>query len=64
MDDGDQPVTDRSRHRAETTNNPPATERVLGRREVPAGPVAPNQTAWVEYQPYGVVGVIGPGTSR
>ena len=35
-------------------------ERVLGARDVPAAPVAPNQHAWVEYQPYGVVGVIGP----
>lgn len=35
-------------------------ERVLGRRDVPAAPAAPNQEAWVEYQPYGVVGVIGP----
>ena len=35
-------------------------ERVLGRREVPGSPTVPNQRAWVEYQPYGVVGVIGP----
>jgi aldehyde dehydrogenase (NAD+) len=35
-------------------------ERVLGRRDVPAAPVAPNQRAWVENHPYGVVGVIGP----
>ncbi|MFI0990399.1 aldehyde dehydrogenase family protein [Streptomyces exfoliatus] len=35
-------------------------ERVLGRREVPANPTTSNQRAWVEYQPYGVVGVIGP----
>ncbi|MGW7132472.1 aldehyde dehydrogenase family protein [Streptomyces bobili] len=35
-------------------------ERVLGRREVPGSPTTPNQRAWVEYQPYGVVGVIGP----
>ena len=35
-------------------------ERVLGRREVPAAATVPNQRAWVEYQPYGVVGVIGP----
>lgn len=35
-------------------------ERVLGRREVPDSPTVPNQRAWVEYQPYGVVGVIGP----
>jgi aldehyde dehydrogenase (NAD+) len=35
-------------------------ERVLGRRDIPAGPVASNQQAWVEYRPYGVVGVIGP----
>ncbi|MEU4488536.1 aldehyde dehydrogenase family protein [Streptomyces purpurascens] len=34
--------------------------RVLGRRDVPASPTTPNQRAWVEYQPYGVVGVIGP----
>ncbi|MER7690370.1 aldehyde dehydrogenase family protein [Streptomyces sp. NPDC097610] len=35
-------------------------ERVLGRRDVPASPAVANQRAWVEYQPYGVVGVIGP----
>ncbi|CAM5401276.1 succinate-semialdehyde dehydrogenase (NADP(+)) OS=Streptomyces alboniger OX=132473 GN=CP975_21355 PE=3 SV=1 [Streptomyces alboniger] len=35
-------------------------ERVLGRRDILAGPVASNQRAWVEYRPYGVVGVIGP----
>jgi aldehyde dehydrogenase (NAD+) len=35
-------------------------ERVLARRDVPAASVAPNQRAWVEYHPYGVVGVIGP----
>jgi len=35
-------------------------ERVLGRRDVPAAQAAPNQQAWIEYQPYGVVGVIGP----
>ncbi|MBE8473855.1 aldehyde dehydrogenase family protein [Streptomyces justiciae] len=34
--------------------------RVLGGREVPGSPTVPNQRAWVEYQPYGVVGVIGP----
>lgn len=35
-------------------------ERVLGRRDVPASPTAPNQRAWIEHHPYGVVGVIGP----
>lgn len=35
-------------------------ERVLGRRDVPATATMPNQRAWVEYQPHGVVGVIGP----
>ncbi|SDT53406.1 aldehyde dehydrogenase family protein [Actinoplanes derwentensis] len=35
-------------------------ERVLGRRDLPAGPITGNQRAWVEHQPYGVVGVIGP----
>ena len=34
--------------------------RVLGRRDVPAAHAAPNQIAWTEHQPYGVVGVIGP----
>ncbi len=34
--------------------------RVLGRRRVRSGLVALNQAATVEYQPYGVVGVIGP----
>lgn len=32
-------------------------ERVLGRRDVPS---AAGEDAWVEYQPYGVVAVIGP----
>jgi acyl-CoA reductase-like NAD-dependent aldehyde dehydrogenase len=35
-------------------------ERVLGRREVPVPPTMPDQRAWVEHLPYGVVGVIGP----
>jgi succinate-semialdehyde dehydrogenase/glutarate-semialdehyde dehydrogenase len=35
-------------------------EDVLGRHDVPAAPAAPNQRAWVEYLPYGVVAVIGP----
>ena len=35
-------------------------ERILGRRDVPATPSMPNQRAWVEYRPYGVVAVIGP----
>ena len=35
-------------------------ERVLGRNDVPSAPATPNQRAWVEYLPYGVVGVIGP----
>jgi acyl-CoA reductase-like NAD-dependent aldehyde dehydrogenase len=35
-------------------------ERVLGRRDVPVPPTMPNQRAWVEHLPYGVVGVIGP----
>lgn len=35
-------------------------ERVLGRRELPGSHTVPNQRAWLEYQPYGVVGVIGP----
>ncbi len=35
-------------------------EHVLGRREVPAPPNMANQTAWIEYVPYGVVAVIGP----
>jgi acyl-CoA reductase-like NAD-dependent aldehyde dehydrogenase len=34
--------------------------RVLGPRRVRAGLLAVNQAAWLEYQPYGVVGVIGP----
>jgi acyl-CoA reductase-like NAD-dependent aldehyde dehydrogenase len=33
---------------------------VLKRRRVPSGLAMINQTAWVEYQPLGVVGVIGP----
>jgi aldehyde dehydrogenase (NAD+) len=35
-------------------------ERVLGRHDIATGPTTANQRAWVEYQPYGVVGVIGP----
>ena len=34
--------------------------RVLGRRRVASGLMAANQTAYLEYQPLGVVGVIGP----
>ena len=34
--------------------------RVLGRRDVPSTPVTANQRAWIEYLPYGVVGVIAP----
>jgi acyl-CoA reductase-like NAD-dependent aldehyde dehydrogenase len=34
--------------------------RVLGPRRVRVGLLAANQAAWLEYQPYGVVGVIGP----
>jgi succinate-semialdehyde dehydrogenase / glutarate-semialdehyde dehydrogenase len=34
--------------------------RVLRGRRVPAGLVAINQAARIEYEPYGVVGVIGP----
>src|SRR5204862_6264303 len=33
---------------------------VLGPRRVRVGLLAANQAAWLEYQPYGVVGVIGP----
>jgi acyl-CoA reductase-like NAD-dependent aldehyde dehydrogenase len=35
-------------------------EKVLKRRRVPSGLVMANQTAYVEYRPLGVVGVIGP----
>jgi acyl-CoA reductase-like NAD-dependent aldehyde dehydrogenase len=34
--------------------------KVLGRRKVPSGLTAANQTAWLEYAPLGIVGVIGP----
>jgi acyl-CoA reductase-like NAD-dependent aldehyde dehydrogenase len=34
--------------------------RVLGPRRVRAGLLGANQAAWLEYQPYGVVGVLGP----
>ena len=34
--------------------------KVLGLRRVPAGMLAANHAAYVEYQPMGVVGVIGP----
>ena len=35
-------------------------DRVLRRRSVSAGLLMSNQAAYVEYQPYGVVGAIGP----
>jgi acyl-CoA reductase-like NAD-dependent aldehyde dehydrogenase len=35
-------------------------EKVLGRRKVAAGWLMANEAATLEYQPYGVVGVIGP----
>jgi aldehyde dehydrogenase (NAD+) len=34
--------------------------RVLRRRRVPSGMLMVNHGAWLEYRPYGVVGVIGP----
>jgi len=34
--------------------------KVLGQRKVAAGMMAANQAAWLEYQPFGVIGVIGP----
>ncbi|MEP7021903.1 MAG: aldehyde dehydrogenase family protein, partial [Pseudonocardiales bacterium] len=37
-----------------------AAAKVLGRRRVGSGLLAMNQSASVEYLPYGVVGVIGP----
>ncbi|MDT4985879.1 MAG: hypothetical protein QOF95_3369 [Pseudonocardiales bacterium] len=37
-----------------------AAARVLGRRRVGSGLLAINQSASIEYLPYGVVGVIGP----
>jgi acyl-CoA reductase-like NAD-dependent aldehyde dehydrogenase len=39
---------------------PANAERVLGRRKVRPGALVSNLAATVEYQPYGVVGVIGP----
>src|SRR6201994_1351750 len=35
-------------------------KRVLGPRGVPSGLLAANQAATLEYQPFGVIGVIGP----
>jgi succinate-semialdehyde dehydrogenase/glutarate-semialdehyde dehydrogenase len=35
-------------------------ERLLGRRDIPTPPTTPNQRAWIEHLPYGVVAVIGP----
>ncbi|MDQ3153149.1 MAG: aldehyde dehydrogenase family protein [Actinomycetota bacterium] len=35
-------------------------QRVLGRRKVPSGLLMLHEAATLEYQPYGVVGVIGP----
>lgn len=37
-----------------------AAKKVLGRRRVPSGLLAADQSAHLEYRPYGVVGVIGP----
>jgi succinate-semialdehyde dehydrogenase/glutarate-semialdehyde dehydrogenase len=37
-----------------------AAKRVLGRRRVRSGLLAANQSAHLDYRPYGVVGVIGP----
>lgn len=34
--------------------------KVLGRRRVASGPIMLNQSAWLEYQPLGVIGVLGP----
>jgi acyl-CoA reductase-like NAD-dependent aldehyde dehydrogenase len=39
---------------------PANAERVLGRRKVRPGLLLANHAATLEYQPYGVVGVIGP----
>ncbi|MGH8920860.1 MAG: aldehyde dehydrogenase family protein, partial [Actinomycetes bacterium] len=39
---------------------PGHARKVLGPRRVPAGMLAFNQAASLEYQPFGVVGVIGP----
>jgi aldehyde dehydrogenase (NAD+) len=35
-------------------------EKVLKRRKVPSGLLMANQAAYVEYQPLGVIGVVGP----
>lgn len=35
-------------------------KKVLGRRKVSSGLVMANQTAYLEYHPFGVIGVIGP----
>ena len=35
-------------------------QKVLGERKVSPGLMAANQAAWLEYQPFGVIGVIGP----
>src|SRR5205085_10169609 len=35
-------------------------EKVMKRRKVPSGLLMANQAAYVEYQPLGVIGVIGP----
>jgi aldehyde dehydrogenase (NAD+) len=37
-----------------------AAKKVLGRRRVHSGLLAANQSAHLDYRPYGVVGVIGP----
>ncbi|MCW2776372.1 MAG: aldehyde dehydrogenase [Frankiales bacterium] len=44
-------------HIAWSAKNAPKT---LGPRKVPSGLMMANQEAWLEYQPLGVVGVIGP----
>jgi succinate-semialdehyde dehydrogenase/glutarate-semialdehyde dehydrogenase len=62
--EGGKPVDDAVIEIASTIEHltwaPANAERVLGRRKVRPGLLLANHAATVEYQPYGVVGVIGP----
>ncbi|MFL6129047.1 MAG: aldehyde dehydrogenase family protein [Mycobacteriales bacterium] len=62
--EGGKPVADAVIEIASTVEHlswaPANAERVLGRRKVRPGLLLANHAATVEYQPYGVIGVIGP----
>jgi acyl-CoA reductase-like NAD-dependent aldehyde dehydrogenase len=62
--EGGKPVADAVIEIATTVEHlawaPAHAERVLGRRKVRPGLLLANHAATLEYQPYGVIGVIGP----